>query len=463
MRILIKIMTVAVILAISANCCILAYSQTDTTSSSGTNGSAEAKLTRKIDTIHQRTVMTAPLQMSDIGAAGGVAGLNQNHAVFVNAFANFDYMSIDPSSRAGRLKVPLPSLRCPGAMGTTSPTANCIAVRATTGNSIVGQMLSLVNEDQTTNASELQVGQAIGVLQDSPNSGAWGQNIVVTQGPGTAGVAGTEIDMNRGLNCDSGTDAATTDTCPGATAFWGTGINISGHTGSPGYLLTTSSPNVPLFNVGYMIDGNAVRDTGFLDKSSSHAGFRLYNGHTYGFDCSTANVFNACMAMIDADSFSQGKQGIYWFPKTTVAGGDGQTPDGYITMTSGSLRMAADASGHVSINAASDVDTNVDIGSTYKTHNTYINLHSINSGNAYDAQIESTGGSAEANGGGTLNLTAALISLNGTAKLQGLTKSQILGIYSPFEGEIINDSDDHVPVIYENGHWYPIQLGSALQ
>lgn len=403
------------------------------------------------------------LSSSLVGSPNGVAALDAVSAVRASGIANFDYRKIDPSTQSGRLLVPPPSIPCPGAMGTISPTASCIAVRATTGNAVVGQMLSLINEDHTIKISELQVGQAIGVLQDSPVSEAWGQNIVMTQGPGTAGVSGTEIDMNRALYCDSGTDIATTTVCPGATAFWGTGVNLTGHTGSPGYLLTTSSPKVPLFNVGYMVDGNAVRDTAFLDRSASHTGFRLYNGHTFGFDCSTANVFNACLALIDAQAYSQGKQGIYWFPKSTVAGGDLQKPDGGISMASGSMRFD-DATGQpFRFNAGADSDTNFDIGSTRHPHITNINFHSISSENTYDAQIQSSGGSVGASGGGTLNLTASTIRLNGVMQLEEQTKAQILAIEAPVEGMIVNSSDSHTPVIYENGHWYPLQLGPALQ
>lgn len=440
--------------------------------SAGSDNSVAAWLGKKTDTqngrlqnpvINQRSITTGPLQLSDVGSSLGVAALDAASAVRSVGIANFDYLKIDPSSATGRLLVPVPSVKCPGAMGTTSPAANCLAVRATTGNAVVAQMLSLINEDQTTDASELQVAQAIGVLQDSPNSAAWGQNIVMTQGPGTAGVAGTEIDINRAATCDTATDSWSDPKCPGATGSWITGVPLSGHTGSPGYVLTSASGTTPLFDVGYGIFGNAVRDTGFLDSSSSHTGFRLYNGHTYGFDCSTANLFDACFAMVDANSFTQGRQGIYWFPKSTVAGGDNQTPDGYLTMTSGALRLESDTTGTFSINASADVDTSFDVGSTYHTHTANINLHSVNSGNAYDAQIQSTGGAAGANGGGTLSLTASRIRLNGLLHIQALTKAQILGVANPVEGMIVNDSDDHVPVVYENGHWYPMTLEPALQ
>ena len=42
------------------------------------------------------------------------------------------------------------------------------------------------------------------------------------------------------------------------------------------------------------------------------------------------------------------------------------------------------------------------------------------------------------------------------------SKAQILGLSSPQEGEVINDSDDHTLVVYESGKWYPIQMGTAL-
>lgn len=54
------------------------------------------------------------------------------------------------------------------------------------------------------------------------------------------------------------------------------------------------------------------------------------------------------------------------------------------------------------------------------------------------------------------------VAYSGHLFLSAATKANILAITSPREGEIINDATDHVPVIYENGKWYPIQLGTAL-
>lgn len=62
----------------------------------------------------------------------------------------------------------------------------------------------------------------------------------------------------------------------------------------------------------------------------------------------------------------------------------------------------------------------------------------------------------------TLSVSGNIIA-GGVIQLSNKSKSDILDISSPVEGQILNDSTDHVPVVYENGHWYPIQLGSALQ
>ncbi|MFT8421289.1 MAG: hypothetical protein ABF665_07210 [Gluconacetobacter sp.] len=43
--------------------------------------------------------------------------------------------------------------------------------------------------------------------------------------------------------------------------------------------------------------------------------------------------------------------------------------------------------------------------------------------------------------------------------ISNMKTKEILGIERPKEGEIINDSEIHQPVIYENGHWYPIDIG----
>lgn len=63
-----------------------------------------------------------------------------------------------------------------------------------------------------------------------------------------------------------------------------------------------------------------------------------------------------------------------------------------------------------------------------------------------------------------------VMTLSGTGLLQTasgylltpMTKAAILSLSSQKEGQMLNDSTDHVPVIYENGHWYPLQLGTAL-
>ena len=109
--------------------------------------------------------------------------------------------------------------------------------------------------------------------------------------------------------------------------------------------------------------------------------------------------------------------------------------------------------------------TDVEIGSTTTAQSSALNFHTSGSSNTYDAQIASSGGDGRSgnNGQGNLALTASRISINGVLNIQRLTKTQILGISSPVEGTIVNDSDDHVPVVYENGHWYPMTLGPALQ
>lgn len=63
--------------------------------------------------------------------------------------------------------------------------------------------------------------------------------------------------------------------------------------------------------------------------------------------------------------------------------------------------------------------------------------------------------------GDVLNVPGNIIS-GGSVQLASKSKAAILAISSPVEGSMVNDSDDHVPVIYENGAWYPVTLGTAL-
>lgn len=55
-----------------------------------------------------------------------------------------------------------------------------------------------------------------------------------------------------------------------------------------------------------------------------------------------------------------------------------------------------------------------------------------------------------------------LTSQQGVA-LPNMTRAQILAIPNPVNGQMVNDTDANVPVIEENGHWYPMTLGVALQ
>ncbi|KXV41887.1 hypothetical protein AD941_02400 [Gluconobacter albidus] len=443
--------------------------------SAGNDNSVAAWLGKKADTqnghlqnpvINQRAITSGPLQMSDIGSPLGVAALDAHSVVQSTGVANFDYSGINPASSTERLRVPVPSMMCPGTMGTTSPSAQCIAVQATTDSpAVVGQMIGVVNEDKSTDTQKYQVIQALGGLQDSPNSALWGQNIVLTQGPGTAGIAGMEIDMNRAATCDTAVDSWSDPKCPGNTGVWVTGLQLSNHVGSPAFVVAANPfATSPLFNVGYMVQGNSVRDTGFLDASStSVASLRMYYGHTYGVDCSNAVFFNSCIAMLDSGTSEGGQQEIAWYNQKSTAAGT-LTKSSRIYTASGLVHVDAMATGVVNVNDDTTTPlTELNLGSTKTAQSTSINLHSGGTTNHFDAQIRSDGGTSGADDGGTLQITASRIKLNGVTSIQELTKAQILGVANPIEGTILNDSDDHVPVVYENGHWYPMTLGPALQ
>ncbi|MBS1079042.1 hypothetical protein JK217_15250 [Gluconobacter kondonii] len=69
--------------------------------------------------------------------------------------------------------------------------------------------------------------------------------------------------------------------------------------------------------------------------------------------------------------------------------------------------------------------------------------------------------SGDGSGGITLG-KGAYSRFNGTLELHNYRKTEILSISNPSEGQIVNDITDHVPVIYENGAWYPLIIGTAL-
>lgn len=110
---------------------------------------------------------------------------------------------------------------------------------------------------------------------------------------------------------------------------------------------------------------------------------------------------------------------------------------------------------------------------------------SVTSGNSTSGVVISTGGEFDANVGGNqyrmlyssgisetsvcpdtgscaLGNASGALNLIGMPILPSKAKAAILALSSPVEGEIVNDNTDNVPVIYENGSWYPITLGTAL-
>ncbi|KXV02843.1 hypothetical protein AD928_00575 [Acetobacter cerevisiae] len=47
-------------------------------------------------------------------------------------------------------------------------------------------------------------------------------------------------------------------------------------------------------------------------------------------------------------------------------------------------------------------------------------------------------------------------------QIASMPEKKILSIPQPKEGMIVNDSNQHVPVIYEMGAWRPMELGHPL-
>lgn len=61
-----------------------------------------------------------------------------------------------------------------------------------------------------------------------------------------------------------------------------------------------------------------------------------------------------------------------------------------------------------------------------------------------------------------LDISRDRANFNVPVQIPNYSKAAILSIATPADGMIINDLDDHVPVIRENGAWYPLTLGTAL-
>lgn len=65
-------------------------------------------------------------------------------------------------------------------------------------------------------------------------------------------------------------------------------------------------------------------------------------------------------------------------------------------------------------------------------------------------------------GTGNIRVHGSVIPSKGIV-LPNLTTRQILSLPNPKTGTEVNDTDMMRPVIYENGHWYPLELGTALR
>lgn len=84
----------------------------------------------------------------------------------------------------------------------------------------------------------------------------------------------------------------------------------------------------------------------------------------------------------------------------------------------------------------------------------------------YMTQNGDIGLGTQVSGGGNLKvdygIQAQTMTLSGIARLGSMSRPEILALKNVDEGTIVNDRDDHVPVIYEQGHWYPMTLDKAL-
>ncbi|WP_278368653.1 hypothetical protein [Acetobacter orientalis] len=96
------------------------------------------------------------------------------------------------------------------------------------------------------------------------------------------------------------------------------------------------------------------------------------------------------------------------------------------------------------------------------TASSYTDYHSSGSNNDYDARILVMGGQPGTSGEGVMDVEASLVRYHSIQQLYSMSRANVLAMTAPVEGMIVNDSDDHTPVIYENGKWHPLQLGTAL-
>lgn len=107
--------------------------------------------------------------------------------------------------------------------------------------------------------------------------------------------------------------------------------------------------------------------------------------------------------------------------------------------------------------AAGTADHFIHISDNFTTDNTLVGLLF----NTNDLST-SFGGIVGLSQGAGIGLQGLVIDMQGLTHLKSMTKADILSQTITWDGMLAHDSDDHVPVICENGKWYPIQLGTAL-
>jgi len=455
------------------------YTQTgnlrDVVPSAGNDNSVAAWFGKKVD-------------VARINTASGTAGTDVNGAMNTFASSNFvpnisqNYMSV-----ANQQLTTAKAVICPSFTGPNLPAVNCYS------NINDGRMFANTNDrgptTQTLNIANLpnaivsSVGQFINGANHSKTQMVWGQNIVVNQDTDSGNTYGTETDINRSITgCSTATDMGQggTNTCSYSIGQWVTGLNVGQTTGGYGYLVTMGGEggaNVPLFADGYAVVNNAIRDSGFMDASSSKAVLRAYNGHYYGIDFTEAVMINSAIMLPDTGytgSAHPTSSGISWTSQKNTDGTATHTASISVGTADNAAigSMVLDAGGF-NFNPSRTTGTDMEIGSLTASSNSVLDFHTSGVNNDYDARLSFTGGSRTQPGQGNVELSSARFTVDGSLLAKGVfqlavkTKAEILAITSPDEGMKVFDADDHVEVTYRcptstTCGWFPTQYGNPL-
>ncbi|KXV22468.1 hypothetical protein [Gluconobacter japonicus] len=315
------------------------------------------------------------------------------------------------------------------------------------------------------------VGLYVGITNNAHTTEGWAGNFLVNdrQDGGGTGSGVIEVDQNN-FNCDNpdpggvyyvGSRNPKKTRSDGSNCPGHSGLGITGLTGyTSGTALSISGvphQTTPMWATGItMIGGYVIGSSELWTETLAHTMWTMRGSHMFALEAHNAH-FGYAFANLPKDPVS-GRIAWACADKSTICDNSvnpiiAPTLDGSLTFSGKTVVSRGTDSYHA---GGLGIDFKSPSGNTVKSGNDWSWLTWASGG--YSFYITDTKTLYK-----PMRITSDRVVLGSGLVLPQKTKRQILNVQNPVEGMLLNNSEDHMPVIYENGHWYPIQLGKALQ